>query len=118
MGLTGIPPLTTLLFERILLGTPFSEGFIVGCVLVVVGIALLSSRGQAAERVGGSRLTYGVVLALVAAMCWGLGTVILKPAILHLTPIQANSIRMPLVALMLYLSYRWSGQKGRQERPL
>ena len=118
MGLTGIHPLTTMLFERILLGTPFSEGFIVGCLLVVVGIALLSSRGQAAEGVGGGRLTYGIVLALVAAMCWGLGTVILKPAILHLTPVQANSIRMPLVALVLYLSYRWSGQQRGQLRQL
>jgi drug/metabolite transporter (DMT)-like permease len=120
MGLTGIHPLTTLFFERIILGTPFNETFIAGCVLVVVGITLLSSRVEqtAKEDTDSGRLTYGILLALAAAVCWGLGTVITKPAIAHLTPVQANSIRMPLVALCLYLSYRWSGQQRQQGQRL
>ncbi len=115
MALSGIHPLTTLLFERILLGTPFNETFIAGCFLVVVGIALLSGRSQQIKRedARSGRLLYGIVLALAAAVCWGLGTVITQPAIIHLTAVQANSIRMPLVALILYFSYRWSHRTHR-----
>ena len=50
MGLSGIHPLTTLFFERVLLGTPFSETFIGGCIMVVAGIALLSGRAQLVKR--------------------------------------------------------------------
>ena len=111
MAVSGVHPITTLVFERLLLGTPFSEGFVAGCGLVVLGIALLSGRGQAdTGGEGPQRLVYGVVLALIAALCWGLGTVVTKPAIVNMTPVQANSIRMPLVALVLLLSYRFSGQ--------
>jgi drug/metabolite transporter (DMT)-like permease len=44
----------------------------------------------------------GVCLALLSAALWGLSSVLLKPAIAHLTLIQANALRMPMVAVLLF----------------
>ena len=114
LALSGIHPLTTLFFEWLLLDHPFTWMFVLGCLLVVGGVILLSTGSSGIARADGDppiRLRLGVFLALTAALFWGLGTVILKPAIAHLTPVQANSIRMPLVALVLYLPRRWSRQE-------
>lgn len=102
LALSSTYPLTTLLFEWLLLRRPASGGLALGCCLVALGVVLLSGRGREPE----SRplhLKYGVALALVASVLWGLSTVMLYPAVAHLTLVQANSVRMPLVALLLYL---------------
>lgn len=111
LALSGIFPLPTIFFEWLLLGRPFSWGFILGCVFVVSGVICLAAR-TSPEPKGPEkrteRLHLGAFLALAAALIWGLGTVMTKPAIAHLTPIQANSIRLPLVALILYVPMLWN----------
>ena len=111
LAIGGIHPLTTLLFEWALLGQPFTPMFVTGSCLVVGGVICLSARSPgmvSPTDAAPVRLRLGVCLALGGALCWGLGTVLLKPAIVHLTPVQANSIRLPLVALVLYLPRYWS----------
>ena len=111
MGLSGIHPLTTLLFERLLLGTVFSEFFVLGCGLVAAGVFFLSQRGRAGETQG--RVHYGIAMVLLATVLWGLATVMTKPALTHLTAVQANCVRMPLVALVLFVPWRrGKGAKG------
>lgn len=115
MALVGTFPLTTLLFEWLLLQRPVNRAFVMGCCLVVSGVICLSSRSrqeQAGQNAQPGRLVYGVFLALTAAFLWGLSTVMLKPAIAHLTPVQANSIRMPLVALVLFVVWSWGQREG------
>lgn len=112
LALVGTYPLTTLLFEQLLLRHPVSRMFVLGSCLVVVGVICLSfrSRGEGSTFEGRPvRVRLGVFLSLSASLLWGLSTVMLQPAIVHLTAIQANSIRMPLVALMLYLTRYWTG---------
>jgi drug/metabolite transporter (DMT)-like permease len=102
LAISSTYPLTTLVFEWVLLGRPASGGLALGCLLVAGGVVLLSGRGAEPE----SRpvmLKYGVVLSLTAAVLWGLSTVMLYPAVAHLTLVQANAVRMPAVALLLYL---------------
>jgi len=102
-------PLLTMLFEWALLGRPASGGLALGACLVAGGVMLLSSRGARQEPAGSKedpplRLRYGATLALGAAASWGLSMVFLGPAITHLTAIQANAVRLPLVALLLYFT--------------
>ncbi len=101
-------PLLTMLFEWVLLGKPASSGLALGCCLVAGGVMLLSSRGGEPAAAGMParplRLKYGAGLALGAAASWGLSMVFLGPAIAHLTTIQANAIRLPLVAVLLYFT--------------
>ncbi len=109
MALAGTFPLTTLFFEWALLRHPFSRTFFLGSCLVVVGVICLSARSRQAPGEHPVRLALGVFLALFASLLWGLSTVMLKPAIAHLTAIQANSVRLPLTALVLFLTRSWTG---------
>ena len=120
MALSGLHPLSTLFFEWLLLGSPFGWTFVVGCCLAVLGIVCLADRTHygtgASDSVPGN-LKLGMVMGLTAVLFWGVGTVMTKPAIAHLTPVQANSVRMPLVALALYMP-RFLGGRGPELRRL
>jgi drug/metabolite transporter (DMT)-like permease len=104
MALVGVVPLPTLVFEYFLLDQPFPAQFVAGCFLVVAGVGCLSQRGKQTESLTGS-LRLGILLSLTATILWGLSTVMIKPAIVNLTPVEANSIRMPLVAAVLFGGY-------------
>ena len=101
MALTGTFPLTTLLWESLLLGEPLTLVLISGSVLVVLGVALLSGLGEQKNQQEGN-LRYGVFLALAASILWGLSSTLLKPATTHLDALHANAVRMPIIAAMVY----------------
>ncbi|MFC1526078.1 DMT family transporter [Candidatus Latescibacterota bacterium] len=113
MPLTGTYPLATLLFEYALLGHRATGEVMAGTALVVAGIVLLSRQGSGGSRAGvpgNSRL--GALLAIGGALLWGLSTVLLRPALDHFSIVQANAVRMPLVALLLYtFRVRPSGER-------
>lgn len=116
MPLSGTFPLSTLLCEHLLLRTPLRPTLLAGAVLVCAGIVLLS-RGRTPgpqSSAAPARLRRGVVLSVSASMLWGLAVTLLKPALAHLTIVQANALRMPVVALLLYLALvRPSGERLR-----
>jgi len=121
MALSGVFPLTTLAWEAVLLARPPEASLAGGAVLVAAGVVLLAREPDQARPAGWragagrgleqiaplapARLGLGVALSLIAAAFWGLSSVLLKPGIAHLTLIQANAVRMPLVALLL-LAFR------------
>ena len=104
ISLSGTFPLTTMLWETLLLDHPPHPSLVAGSLLVVAGVILLSkparSAGSAAETPG--RLKFGVFLCLIASVFWGLSSVLLKPAIVNFSLVQANAVRMPMVALFLF----------------
>jgi len=119
LALTGIYPLTTLLFEQLLLDLPLRPAFAAGSFLVTAGVLSLAS-GRVTDSIDDpTKFRRGVIVALSAAFMWGFGTVLLRPAIAHMTPVQANSIRMPLVALLFFVLWwvtRGTGKLREMER--
>ena len=117
MPLSATYPLTTLAFEYLLFSRPVTADLATGVLLVVFGIICLSARERESASGGHApmgRLRLGVFLAISASVLWGLGTAILKPAISHLTVVQTNAIRMPVVAVLLYATRVWpSGERLR-----
>lgn len=106
LALTGIFPLTTLLFEQLLLDVPLRPTFAAGALMVTAGVMSLAG-GRVTEALDDSaRMKRGVLIALTAAVMWGFSTVLLKTAIGHMTPVQANSIRMPFIALVFFGLWR------------
>ena len=104
MPVSGTFPLSTLPFERLLLGTPLQPSLLAGSLLVGGGVVLMAW-GRTPERgsnIPSSRLLRGVVCALAASLLWGLAVTMFKPATASLTMVQANAMRMPVVALLLY----------------
>lgn len=117
MPLSGTFPLSTLLFERLLLGTPLQPSLLLGCLLVGLGVVLLAldRTPTTTPSAAPTRLLRGVLCALAASLLWGLAVTLLKPALTHLTMVQANAARMPMVAVLLYLFVmRPTGQSVRQ----
>jgi drug/metabolite transporter (DMT)-like permease len=116
MALVGTFPITTLFWEQLLLDYPASQTFVVGCLLAASGVIVLSyqsHRSKEHQRVKPIRISRGVLFSLSAAMFWGLSTTLLKPAVVHLTTVQANSIRLPLVTLCLMAVWRLNKGRGR-----
>lgn len=112
MPLSGTFPLSTLLFERLILGTPLEPSLLSGSLLVGVGVVLLawgrtskpaSAHARPEADTPPARLLRGVLCALAASLLWGLAVTLLKPAVAHMTMVQANAARMPMVAMLLYV---------------
>ncbi|MDE0044051.1 MAG: DMT family transporter [Candidatus Poribacteria bacterium] len=112
----SIQPLTTLLFEWLLLRSPVSWSLFVGSCFVVLGVICLSRgprRNATASRMPQTekRFKIGIPLALLTALLWGLSTVLLKAGLTSLTPIQVNSVRLPFVTIILYTTWALGGKK-------
>ena len=101
MALTGTFPLTTLFWQTVLLDYPFEPSLAIGGGLVVLGVVCLSYGNPETDT--SARLYFGIALALVASLMWGFSATLLKPATVHMSSLQANAIRMPLIALLVYL---------------
>ncbi len=66
-------------------------------------------------------MAWGTAAGLLASVSWGLGTLMTSRAITHLTAIQANSIRLPLVSVTVFLLLRATGYRPEvrlKRRPL
>jgi drug/metabolite transporter (DMT)-like permease len=131
LAISGTFPLPTLFFEWLILDHAFSGTFVLGCVLVVAGIVVLSGRTPAGSPGGapdaqgrpwrGKGVAWGTAAGLLASASWGLGTLMTAEAITHLTAIQANSIRLPLVSITMLLLLRATGYTPKvrlKRRPL
>ena len=115
MALVGTFPITTLIWQQLLLDLSVTRTFVLGCVLAASGVIILSyqsHQNRETDQEHPIRLKRGVLFALCAALLWGLSTTMLKPAMAHLTTIQANSLRMPLVTLALFGVWRLNKGHG------
>lgn len=113
-------PLTTLFFEWLLLRSSIGWSLFAGSCLVVLGVICLSrepKRTSTASHIPQTRrFSFGIPLALLAALLWGLSTVLLKAGLTNLTPIQVNSVRLPFVTVILYTTWALIGKKTRKLR--
>ena len=117
MALAGVFPLAAVFFEVLIFDQDVDYRLFMGAILVTAGIIFISLSKRSStkkepvtitgsveeEYVDSSRLGIGMILALSAALLWGLSTVLLKQAISHMTAIQANALRLPIVTVMLYM---------------
>ena len=106
MPLAGTYPVTTMIFEDLLLGEAAGADLIVGAGLIVVGTYFLSRSRAGAEDSGdltSRQLRVGVGFALAASVMWGLGTVLLKPVLEEVSLLVTNAIRMPAAVALLIL---------------
>ena len=106
MSLAGTFPVTTMIFEYLLLGEAAGADLIVGAGLIVVGTYFVSRSRAGAEDSGdltSRQLRVGVGFALAASVMWGLGTVLLKPVLEEVSLLVTNAIRMPAAVALLIL---------------
>ncbi|MHB0871007.1 MAG: DMT family transporter [Chloroflexota bacterium] len=104
MPISSVNPMMTLVLAVIFLGEPLTWGAVGGTVLVIGGIYLLAFPYNPLEQGGqlrGSSEKLGLLLALAAAVCWSLSTILLKIGLASVDLFVANAIRMSMAAVLL-----------------
>jgi DME family drug/metabolite transporter len=103
MTLASSYPLLAAGFAFVFLGEALTLASMTGAVLTLLGLVLIL--GIRSEHGGRrSRQWPGVVAALFVAILWALSAILMKPAMEELSPLTAQGIRLPIVALFLWLT--------------
>ncbi|TXT54507.1 MAG: conserved membrane protein of unknown function [Candidatus Thorarchaeota archaeon] len=113
--IANIFPITTYLFAIFLVGEELVWLRFVGVVVAIIGVIMIS-RASARKtedelEVAVSNLG-GIALALLAAICWSLGSIFLQIGVTDVNPIDANFIRMlfgSVIMIPLFLGARKRG---------
>jgi len=101
MTVSMVYPLMSAGFAAVFLGEPLSARVGAGSVVTLIGLALIV-RARPGERVREERLGVGLAAAFIAAVAWAASLLVLKPAMGTLDPVTAQSVRLPLAALVLF----------------
>jgi drug/metabolite transporter, DME family len=103
MTLASSYPLLAAGFAAVFLGERVTVRSIGGALLTLLGLVLIlgvkSTHGEPHRR-----QWIGVVAALFVAVLWALSAILMKPAMHDLSPLTAQGIRLPIVAIFLWLT--------------
>jgi drug/metabolite transporter (DMT)-like permease len=104
MPISAASPLLTVALAAVLLGERLTTLAVVGTFLVLGGVYLLafpfgSSKSAVALMSAADRR--GVLMALLAALCWSVSTIILRQALVGIDLVAANLVRLSTAAVML-----------------
>ncbi len=105
MPLTSTYPFFTLLLALLFLAEPL-EWTVVGGAMLITGGAYLLAFPRGRSRIKSSAVQEmdlkGVVLALVAAICWAMSTVMLRLGLEGVDLVVANTIRLSVLVIVLF----------------
>jgi O-acetylserine/cysteine efflux transporter len=103
MTLAMTYPLMAAAFAAIFLGEPITLRATVGAVTTLAGLGLIvrAQGGGGGTQEGQRRM---VLLSFVVAFTWAASAIMTKPAMSELSPLAAQSIRLPIVAAFLWMT--------------
>ncbi len=105
MPLSTTYPFFTMLLSLLLLDEQFGWTVVVGAVLIATGgyfLALRRGRERLAESQATRRVNFvGVALALCAAICWSMSTVMLRMGLEEVDATIANVVRLSVLMVVL-----------------
>jgi DME family drug/metabolite transporter len=114
MGIIGVSralpmsityPIFVLPFSVTIGGESLSFLTVAGVFIAAMGLHLITAPQRRSEREKATQKWHwwGTSLILAASLCWAIGTVLLGFAMTSLSPILAGAIRMPFMALVLFM---------------
>jgi len=116
MPLSTTYPFFTLILALLFLGEALSWA-VVGGALLITGGAYLLAFPQGSGRIRGTAAREmdlkGVALALAAAFCWAISTVMLRLGLEGVDLVVANSVRLSVVGMALFALLVRRGEAGR-----
>lgn len=104
MPVSSINPLWAVLLASFFLEEPLTWSLLAGTILVILGVILVSrgSDGAAEQNAQDKQARRnGVLLALAVSVLWAVGQIALKPGTEGINSVVANSIRLPIGALIM-----------------
>jgi len=93
-------PLFTMVIAVLFLREPFLLRYLIGTILTVLSVVLISMEE---DKSYGKISLKGLVMALAAALCWAVGTILVAVGLRGISIILANTIRYPILFLFLLL---------------
>jgi transporter family protein len=114
MPISNASPLFALLFSYLLLGEPIRWLMLPGTALVLAGVYFVALPNRTplsgpSQALGARDLVAGIAASAAAAALWGINGVVLSLGLKGINSIVANSVRVPVVAIM---SMAMSGLRG------
>ena len=102
MTLAMTYPLMAAAFAAAFLGEPITVRTMGGTVLTLIGLGLIvvARPDGGGGSLRGHRLA--ILMSFVVAMTWAASAILMKPPMRELSPLTAQGIRMPIVALFLW----------------
>ncbi|HXG16567.1 MAG TPA: DMT family transporter [Calidithermus sp.] len=92
------------------LGEPVTGQFVLGAGLTLAGVFILVG-GRRTEGEAGGRRGVGIAGAVVAALAWGVSSVLLKAPLREVDAVTAQAVRLPIAGLLL-LGTPWARGVG------
>jgi drug/metabolite transporter (DMT)-like permease len=98
-------PALTLVLAVLLYEQSITFLLILGMLLTIVGVIAIS-QGRSAPSIGNQQTakTSGIVWALAASVLWAAATTMLQPGLRDLDALAAAAVRLPMLALALWLA--------------
>jgi len=96
-------PLFTMIIAVLFLKEPFLLRYLIGTILIVLSVIMTSLEDS--KNYGKISLE-GLMIALAAALCWAIGTILAALGLKGISVLLANTIRYPVLSLFLFLISR------------
>jgi len=96
-------PLFTMIIAVLFLKEPFLLRYLIGTVLTVLSVIMISSEDNKNH---GKVSLKGLMMALTAALCWAIGTILVALGLKGISVLLANTIRYPVLSFFLFLISR------------
>lgn len=92
----------TAVVATVFLGEAVTYHTILGAILIASGITFLSSFSKVERReMPNTDSVKGIIFALLAGLCWAVGTNLVKLGLYEVDPLMVNVIRLPFAVLLL-----------------
>ena len=108
-------PLFVMLLAALFLAEPLLPKYLLGTVVIILGIVLASTSKDSKGR-GDSK---GLLFALAASLLWAVGTIFVAVGLREVDAVMANTFRYPLLFLFLFsISRPWKKKQNLSRRNL
>lgn len=92
--IANIYPITTYLLAIFLVDEAVIPLRFIGVIIAITGVGMISNAQARSEDGQSLKDVFGIGLALLAALCWSIGSVFLQIGVTGIDPIDANFVRM------------------------
>jgi len=108
-------PLFVMLFASIFLAEPLLPQYLLGTVIIILGIMLASTHDGGK----GKGDAVGILMALATSLLWAIGTILVAIGLREVDAFTANTYRFPLLFLFLFaISRPWKNKPKFNRRNL